>query len=98
MITQVIMNEEFKKIFPEEMLIPHSNKALKAFQIDSENFIWMQNNILYATAKFSLYNLMDLDSVTEMEEKSVREYILEKTPKLSNGKSDILHITKGIEN
>ena len=38
-ITQVTINEEFKKIFSEEMLIPHSNKALEEFQIDLESFI-----------------------------------------------------------
>ena len=57
----------------------------------------MQNSILHATTKFSLYNLMAIDTLKEMDEKSVREYILEKTPKLLNGKSAILHIIEGIE-
>ena len=56
MITRVTMKEVFKKIFPEAMLIPHSKNALKAFQIDSENFINMKNSILHATTKFYLYN------------------------------------------
>ena len=97
MITRVTMNEDFKKIFPEAMLIPHSKKALNAFQIDSENFIRMKNSILHATTKFSLYNLTDIDIVKEMDDKTVREYILDKTPKLRDRKSVILHITEGIE-
>ena len=97
MITRVTINEDFKKIFPEAMLIPHNKQALKAFRIDSENFIKMQNSILHATTKFSLYNLTDMDTVKEMDDETLREYIIDKTPKLRNGKSAILHITEGIK-
>ena len=38
-----------------------------------------------------------MDTVKEMDDKTLREYIIDKTPKLRNGKSAILHITEGIK-
>ena len=35
----------------------------------------MQHNILHLTARFSLNNLKDLDSVSEMDKRSIKEYI-----------------------
>ena len=61
------MNKKFENIFPEAMLIPHNQRALKEFKIDTENFIQMQKNILHATNKYSLSNLKDIDTVIEMD-------------------------------
>ena len=96
LLPKITMSSKFRKTYPLTILVPYS-RAIRAIRIDPTNFIEMQNNMLHYTCRYSLYNVISMEEETDHDEMTLREAIITKTPKLANGKSSILHITKGQE-
>lgn len=87
------ISDLFMSKYPHEIIISY-RKVLRTFQIQKNHYIFINNDMFYYATRFSLYNLINIDTHTKIKEKYIRDVIISNFLEYTNGQSVVYHITR----